>query len=303
MKPVVMLVGHGAVSGKGVTVDYGKHDVMIPIPNKEPFSLSSHNMIVKRLTEASNGSEIKKEVEFLVGLPTTIRVTSSNYQDIKLTSESTFGIGTSKERVEIRKQLLEAEEKSLSSQKAWELLEYKISPAENILTTKFSFLPIKNTDFTTFTLMHHAFVDSNASTLSVHLNKRVILEQVDGLQESKMNKSLLSENNFIYITPQAGLAGDSSIMLSGFFTGVAKLTILAASYNISSSTFPISKKTKAPGKSIEMVFLEDFRAHKNFIAFKNGFEQSHMNTEWFEFNLPEDCHVIIGACGGEDSSF
>jgi hypothetical protein len=74
---------------------------------------------------------------------------------------------------------------------------------------------------------------------------------------------------------------------------------LVAKYAISSIASD-AKRQKSDGISVEMVFLEDF---KSFTDYKTGFESSHTSTEWFEFCLPNDCNVIIGACGGEDFSF
>jgi hypothetical protein len=85
MKPIVMIVGHGYVSGQKKTIDYKNYSVVFPIPNKELFSLSSHNMIVKSLSDASDEKGIEKVLEFLVSLPTTVKITKSHYKNITST--------------------------------------------------------------------------------------------------------------------------------------------------------------------------------------------------------------------------
>lgn len=299
MKPIIMLVGHGTVSGKGTTIDYKGYNLIFPIPNKEPFSLSSHNMIVKRLTEALNEEEIEKELKFLISLPTTRQVNAFNYKEITLTT--TLKIGTAQERTLIREQLSKAEKESISSQKAWELLEYKISPAEDILSNIFSFLPTKNHDFAMFSLMHDSFVDSNSSTLNIYLNRKIILEQLKTTKQDGSKHELFG-NNFIYMTPMSNTSGDSSVMLSGVLVAIENVRILTATHDIAVAPSN-TKKQKSSGSSLEMVFLENFRNHKTFTDYKSDFESKHTNTEWYEFCLPSDSNLLIGACGSEDFNF
>ena len=118
-----------------------------------------------------------------------------------------------KESAKIHEQLLEAEKESISSTKAWELLEYKISPAQDVLSSVFSFLPTKNIDFAMFPLMHRAFIDNNSATLNIYLNNKRVLEQTSKLLTGG-NKYELSGDNFVYMTPMANTAGDASVMLS-----------------------------------------------------------------------------------------
>ena len=177
MKPIVMIVGHGYVSGQKKTIDYKNYSIVFPIPNKEPFSLSSHNMIVKSLSDASDEKGIEKVLEFLVSLPTTVKITKSHYKNITL-STTNLKISSTLERAKIYEQLLEAEKESVSSQKAWELLEYKIKPAEDNLNSIFAFLPTKNTNFSLFPLLYNEFIDNDHPTLNIYLNRKIILEKI-----------------------------------------------------------------------------------------------------------------------------
>jgi hypothetical protein len=301
MKPIVMIVGHGYVSGKKKTIDYKNYSIIFPIPNKEPFSLSSHNMIVKSLSDASDEKGIEKVLEFLVSLPTTTKITASHYKDITLTTTN-LNISSTLARVKIHEQLLEAEKESLSSQKAWELLEYKIKPAEDNLNSVFAFLPTKNTNFSLFPLMYKEFIDNGYPTLNIYLNKKIILEKITNYSLGS-GKYVLSGDNFVYVTPRSHTTGDFGAMLSDILSVIENMRILAAKYDGDNSSTSSTKKQKLSGSSIEMVFVESFKNHQNFTDHKKTFEVNHTNTEWYEFYLPDDSNILIGACGIEDFSF
>jgi hypothetical protein len=301
MKPIVMIVGHGYVSGQKKTIDYKNYSVVFPIPNKEPFSLSSHNMIVKSLSDASDEKGIEKVLEFLVSLPTTVKITKPHYKNITL-STTNLKISSTLERAKIYEQLLEAEKESVSSQKAWELLEYKIKPAEDNLNSIFAFLPTKNTNFSLFPLLYNEFIDNDHPTLNVYLNRKIILEKITNLSAGKHE---LSGDNFVYVTPKSHTKIDFAAMLSDLLDTIENMRILVAKYDgeSSSASSTTAKKQKLSGSSIEMVFAESFKNHQNFINHKKTFEANHTNSEWYEFYLPDDSNILIGACGVEDSSF
>jgi hypothetical protein len=296
-----MIVGHGYVSGQKKTIDYKNYSVVFPIPNKEPFSLSSHNMIVKSLSDASDEKGIEKVLEFLVSLPTTVKITKSHYKNITL-STTNLKISSTLERAKIYEQLLEAEKESVSSQKAWELLEYKIKPAEDNLNSIFAFLPTKNTNFSLFPLLYNEFIDNDHPTLNVYLNRKIILEKITNLSAGKHE---LSGDNFVYVTPKSHTKIDFAAMLSNLLDTIENVRILVAKYDgeSSSASSTTAKKQKLSGSSIEMVFAESFKNHQNFINHKKTFEANHTNSEWYEFYLPDDSNILIGACGVEDSSF
>jgi len=299
MKPIVMIVGHGYVSGQKKTIDYKNYSIVFPIPNKELFSLSSHNMIVKSLSDASDEKGIEKVLEFLVSLPTTVKITKSHYKNITLT---TTNLSSALERAKIYEQLLEAEKESVSSQKAWELLEYKIKPAEDNLNSVFAFLPTKNINFSLFPLFYKEFIDNDYQTLNIYLNRTIILEKITNLSAGKHE---LSGDNFVYVTPKSHTKTDFVVMLSTLLSTIGDIRILVVKYDgdNSSTSSPPAKKQKSSGSSIEMVFAESFRSHQNFIEHKKNFEKKHTNSEWYEFYLPDDSNILIGACGVEDSSF
>jgi hypothetical protein len=312
MKPTVMIVGHGTVSGQKSTINYGNCSIIFPIPEKEPFSLTSHNMIVKRLSNAESADTIENELEFLASLPTTRVVRAAHKLPMFLPSEvKDMDISSKGMRTEIYKLLSEVEQAAVSSNQAWEIFEYKISTASDILSSKFAFLPDKGV-FEFFPLFCHGYIE-HKFTLNVFLKTQLVLQQVDELDQTGQTTGYLSADNFVYMTPTNSDAKSSSQMsLSDLLALIPEVCILVAKHGVGEDaaaddeqdvSLPSAKKAKLGGSSIEMIFMEEFRTHELFSEHKQEVEAEHSNTLWYELYLPDDSNVIIGACGDEDSSF
>lgn len=312
MKPTVMIVGHGTVSGQKSTINYGNCSVIFPIPEKEPFSLTSHNMIVKRLSNAESADAIENELEFLTSLPTTRVVRAAHKLPIFLPSEAKdIDISSRGMRTKIYNLLSEIEQAAVSSNQAWEIFEYRISAASDILNSKFAFLPDKE-GFQFFPLFCHGYIE-HKFTLNVFLNTQLVLQQVDELEETRQTTGRLSADNFVYMTPTSSDAESSSqMLLSDLLALIPEVRILVAKHGVGEdgaaddgqdASLPPEKKAKLGGSSIKMIFMEEFKTHEAFSKHKQEIEAKHSNTLWYELSLPDDSNVIIGACGDEDLSF
>ncbi len=148
--------------------------------------------------------------------------------------------------------------------------------------------------------MYDSHVDNDAFTLFVYLNEKNITDHLQIVEEDGIQ--VLQGNNFIYITPTSTCSDNSAVRLSDVLLILGHIRILAAKYDVVLNSSD-SKKQKSLGFSIEMVFLDNFRHHVFFTDFKSDFESIHGNTKWFEFCLPDDCNLLVGACGSEDFSY
>jgi len=64
-KPIVMLVGHGKVSGQKTTIEPGKHTIIFLGQIGETFCLTAHNLIVQNFVDSDIEDKLFNELERL----------------------------------------------------------------------------------------------------------------------------------------------------------------------------------------------------------------------------------------------
>lgn len=180
--PVILLVGHGSVSSKKVVVDVGNYNVILPVKVGDKLCLTAHNMIVFNLTSTNTSDELFYELKKLENLPSTTSVAKTNTK--LLNKNFNVNLGDHLIRGQLEKLLKETEIEAFDSQKAWELLEHKISPALEILNTDKAYIPIRfNKSYQKFVLFYKDFINQvtnnlPASTLDVLINCDKIISQI-----------------------------------------------------------------------------------------------------------------------------
>jgi len=219
-KPIVMLVGHGKVSGQKTVIEPEKHTIIFLGQVGEALCLTAHNLIVQNFVDADVENKLFEELERLIRLPSISIVNFQNKRLLSLPPQIQY------EEINLLKLELEKfKTEATSSQKSWIIYEHKIAPALELLNSASTLRPM-NIGYSGLNLIYSTQRTDN--TLEIWINKQKLETQINDLLQAsnKINTSIF-DNNFIYITPMAEYNQQVTFDLSKILKAIFKVNILA----------------------------------------------------------------------------
>lgn len=259
--PVILISGHGSVSGQGTIVHHRPHRIIHPCPVNLTVDVLLHNLLLKMFVTAESTQHLRALCQMLQEIPSTHTVLSNGVPENPRESQS--------------------------------LLQHRILPAVE-LRAPFVFSPRKHHDqYFAYRVFDGPSSNIQAS-LSVHINKIKLFEQVAG---SEGDSTGLDRNHAVYLKPLFRIESANVIYLSEIIDYVLPKLVVAI---LRPTDFQRMRRNDlVDAMDIPLVYLEcdenPFYHYEELERRISGLALE-MGIEIHKVRLPAKCTVIPIIC-------
>lgn len=296
--PVVLIVGHGSSSGKGALVDYSNYHLLLAVKEGYMFDVISYNLLLGSLISSLDEVSLNRALTVLEALPTTV-VIDHHHQRV-LPIQAGIDLAEASQRGVLLKEINKTTMLARNSQSSWELLEHKITAAQEIFTHPDVLKLQSRQCYEVFQVMSTEFANASQQgtigiTFTIALDTEHIKNQVKAVHAADQQKTVavtLAAQHILHLTPHVINSPDNpQILLSEILKSLSEIHIIARIV------------TSAAQEEVHLhnIIFEEFKQNPDYIA--NFTATDNPDTYWIDFTIPDDSNIILGACREIDQSF